>query len=335
MNFAVLGLGRAGHFHLNSLKLLEGSKTQVVFDVDTDRAKAVAETWGAEWAPTAKEAMERDDVEGVIIASPTESHFEYVIQAFEAGKPVFTEKPLGNTLVEIDESYKKAQETHLPLFVGFQRRFDASFDALVQGVHGGDIGKLQYLRSASRDNPVPALEYLKDSGGIYHDCMIHDIDMVCHIVQEKPTHIAAFSSAMDEEIGAIGDVDNAVVTFSFASGVIATIDNSRHCSYGYDQRIEAFGTGGMLQAENRHKLSLVHANESGFNRPQIDYSFPTRYKEAYVREIECFIECLKNNKPMPVTHEQVRTNHILAGGLGIAAREKRVLAFEDIENQIE
>jgi myo-inositol 2-dehydrogenase/D-chiro-inositol 1-dehydrogenase len=331
---ALLGLGRAGTFHRASLRQSENAALVSVFDIDTETLRQVAEKEGCRAASSAAEAMSDSDVDAVIVATPTNTHFEYVVNALKLGKAVFSEKPLGQKLAQLDHCYALAENQNLPLFVAFNRRFDPSFASLIESVHDGGIGDLRFVRTVSRDSPLPSMDYLRISCGIFHDCVVHDLDMVCHIVGEVPTHMSAFGSAFISEIGEMDDYDNVVASLQFPSGVVASIDVNRDSVVGYDQRVEAFGNGGMLHADNWHNTSVTHATPSGFSRPLIDHSFPTRYKEAYTIELDRFIECLEKKSAVPITRQDVRTNHLLACGLEIAAREKRVVAFDEIENII-
>ena len=225
----------------------------------------------------------------------------------------------------------KQKKNSIPLFVAFQRRFDPSFASLVYAVRRGDLGQLQFVRSVSRDNPVPSADYIRNSGGIFHDCMVHDLDMVVHIAGEVPTHLSSFGSSFIKEIGELDDFDNVVASLVFPSGVTATIDINRKSVFGYDQRIEAFGDAGMQFADNQHNTSVISANKAGFNRSPIEFSFPTRYRDAYLEELRTFIHCARGEEAVPITHGDVRVNHLLACGLEIAAREKRVVDFDEIE----
>lgn len=334
LNIAILGLGRAGSFHLHSLRQTHEAQVAYVYDTDNIRAKQIAERENCRAADSAEHAVTSNDVDAVIVAAPTDFHFEQVQMCLEAKKPVLTEKPLGRHLHEIDKCFNKSSEQSTPLFVAFQRRFDPGFSSLVHGVHSGQLGQLQYVRSVSRDNPVPSTDYIRTSGGIFHDCMVHDLDMVCHITQETPTLLSAFGSSFIPGIGACDDFDNVVASLAFPSGTTAAIDINRRSVYGYDQRIEAFGDGGMIHADNYHNTSVTRATADGFLRPPVDYSFPTRYREAYLQELLCFVRCARGDEEVPVTHEDVRVNHLLACGLEIAAREKRVVPFEDVESLI-
>ena len=331
LGICLLGLGRAGNFHLQSLRLTDQARVRCVFDTDEEKAQSVAAQLECVAGWSAEAAITRPDVDAVIVATPTDQHFEFVQTSVDAGKPVLTEKPLGRHLHEIDASFRKAKSCKVPLFVAFQRRFDPSFASLVSGVRKGNVGQLQFVRSVSRDNPVPELDYIATSGGIFHDCMVHDLDMVAQIVGEVPTKMSSFGSSFISGIGQYDDFDNVVASLAFPSGIMATIDINRKSVYGYDQRIEAFGDEGMLQAENYPQTSLASANTDGLHRPPIDYSFPTRYRDAYLAELLCFFACARGERDVPITHEDVRNNHLLASGLEIAAREQRVVAFDEVE----
>lgn len=331
IRICLIGLGRAGNFHLQSLRMMDEAEVSVVYDIDQAKAQTVADRLGCIAAPSNIEAISRDDVDAVIVATPTDFHFECVQLSLEARKPTLTEKPLGRHLHEIDACFEKAKACDTPLFVAFQRRFDPSFSGLVSNVREGGIGQLQFVRSVSRDNPVPSIDYIRTSGGIFHDCMVHDLDMVYHIVGEVPTHLSSFGSSFLPGVAEAGDFDNVVASLFFPSGITATIDINRKSVFGYDQRIEAFGDAGMLQADNYHNTSLSQASGTGFNRPPVDYSFPTRYCEAYLNELKCFVQCASGDQQVPITHTEVRVNHLLASGLEIAAKEKRVVKFDEVE----
>ena len=328
---SLIGLGRAGKFHLQSLRLIGHAELDRVYDSDTARSSEVSAAFGCKVAKSLDEAVAAETVDAVIVATPTDTHFDYVVAALEAGKAVLTEKPLGRKLQHIDHCFALAKKNASPLFVAFQRRFDPSFVSLIRDAHAGRIGDLQFVRSVSRDNPVPSIEYIRTSGGIFHDCMVHDLDMICTITQQRPTRLASFASSMIPEIDELDDFDNVAAALHFPSGITATIDVTRQSAYGYDQRIEAFGSRGMLQAENRHQTTVIHGGAEGFVRPPVDHSFPTRYREAYRAELECFVQCVRGECAVPISHRDVRDNFLLASGLEIAARENRVVTFDEIE----
>lgn len=312
VGIALLGLGRAGSFHLASLHSLPEARLVALYDPDAAKAERVAGETGCLRARDAKQAIRAAGVDAVVIATPTLTHHELVVAALEAGRPVLSEKPLGVKPDEIDQCFERAREQRVPLLVAFQRRFDPSFAAVIESAHAGAVGELQFIRSVSRDNPVPSIDYIKTSCGIFHDCAVHDIDMVCQVAGAAPEEIFAFASSFIPEIGAVGDVDNVAITLRFPGGLLATIDVNRKSAYGYDQRLEVFGSGGMLQVDNRPLTTATRATDAGIARPTIDPSFPTRYRDAYRAELACFLECVRGEREVPITHAEVRRSHAVA-----------------------
>jgi myo-inositol 2-dehydrogenase/D-chiro-inositol 1-dehydrogenase len=176
IRISLLGLGRAGSFHLESIRALPGVRLGQVYDTNAERARAVAAEFGCRSAADAGEATAAPDVDAVVVATPTQTHHDYVVAALGAGKPVLSEKPLGTSVDQIDRCFSLAAAKGVPLLVAFQRRFDPSFAAVVQAAHEKDVGELQFIRSVSRDHPIPSLDYLRTSCGIFHDCVVHDLD---------------------------------------------------------------------------------------------------------------------------------------------------------------
>jgi myo-inositol 2-dehydrogenase/D-chiro-inositol 1-dehydrogenase len=323
LNVALFGLGRAGEFHLRSLRASPRARLVRVVDVDADRTARVAAEWECEGTTTATPALEDPQVHAVIVATPTPTHRDLVQAALRADKAVLAEKPLGVDLAEIDACYRLAAERSLPLFLGFNRRFDPSFAELIRGVHAGAIGPVQILRTTSRDSPLPSVDYIRSSGGIFHDCIVHDLDLIRHIARENPVEVFAFGSSFLPEIRALDDLDTVIVTCRFASGALASIDISRKAVYGYDQRVEVFGPLGMLQAENRAATSTVLSGPEHTRLPPIEFSFPTRYREGYAAELEAFLDCALDGAPLPISHEDARWSFVLAQAAERSYREAR------------
>ncbi len=328
LNVALIGLGRAGQFHLQSLRMISGLHLVAVADVDESRAAHTALEERCRSTTEWMDVIHSEDVDGVIIASPTHCHFEQITAALDNGKAVFTEKPLGTSLEQIDACFSMAADKHLPLFVGFNRRFDPTFASLAGNCQEGVAGRLQCIRVTSRDSPLPTMDYIRHSHGIFHDCIVHDFDMLRYITRRDPVEIYATGSSFVEEIGAMGDFDNVMVTLRYPDGLLASIDVNRFASYGYDQRIEVFGDKGMIQAENRTPSSTVIADREGFTRPAIEYSFPTRYREAYRLELEAFLKCMKEKSAPPVTHHDVRMSFVLCELGETACRENRPIRVD-------
>ena len=329
LKIALLGLGRAGKFHIQSIQSIPGISLRCVVDVDESLARRLAKELECDYSTDAEGPLGQADVDAVIVASPTHEHYGQISAALKAGKAVFTEKPLGSSLEEIDSCFGLAKRSELPLFVGFNRRFDPSFSSLARGVKEGQVGGLQMLRVTSRDSPRPTMDYIKTSHGIFHDCIVHDFDMLRFITGVDPVEIYSVGSSFVEGISALGDLDNVLVALKYDGGMIASIDVNRFSSYGYDQRIEVFGSKGMLQAENRSPVSTVLSSGDGLLRPTIEHSFPTRYREAYRQELVAFGDCLREGAPVPVTHEDVRMSFILSELGEQSHREARPLRVSD------
>jgi len=312
---ALFGLGRAGHFHLASLLALPArAALLVVVDADVAAAKASLVRHGAPGVPVVSSSDEdavagavwaNPAVSGVVVASPTFTHEPLVAAALKSGKACLCEKPLAMTTPGTEELFALAKRTGAPLLVGFQRRFDPTFAAAREAVLAGGVGTLNFLRSTSRDCPVPAVEYLKISGGLFHDCVVHDVDMVLWQAAAQglsPTRVYAAASCFHPVVRSIGDVDTATVLITFDSGAQACIDVSRNAeSYGYDQRVELFGDGGVAHCANPTPTALTVASKGqGTRAPAIHHSFPTRYAHAYRAELEHFLDVV-SGKAEPMT----------------------------------
>ena len=306
------GLGRAGKFHIQSIQSIPELNLKCVMDLNESVAKRVAKDLECSYSTDIDEPLSQNDIDAVIIATPTKEHHQQVQAALKANKPVFSEKPLGNSLNEIDSCFELAKQTDLPLFIGFNRRFDPSFSSLASDVKDSKVGQLQMLRVTSRDSPLPTMDYISKSNGIFHDCIVHDFDMLRFITGKDPVEIYTLGSSFVEEIKALNDLDNVLVALKYDNGMIASIDVNRFASYGYDQRIEVFGSEGMLQAENRLPITTLLSNNIGLLKPKIEHSFPTRYREAYQKELESFKDCVLKGIPVPITHHDVRMSFILS-----------------------
>lgn len=328
---SLIGLGRAGGFHLASIGALSNVELCQVFDTEPRRAEEVSLSTGCRIAATAEEAVGANDIDAVVVASPTQTHFEFVAAALAAGKPVLSEKPLGTTLSQIDTCFASAADAGLPLLVAFQRRFDPTFSEAIAAAQQGDLGEIRFIRSVSRDHPVPALDYLKTSGGILHDCVVHDFDLVCQIAGEEPEELFCYASNRIAAIRDIGDLDHLVVSLTFPSGLLASIDVSRSGVHGYDQRVEVLGEKGMLETRNPPETATQISDRSGTKSAPIEYSFPTRYRDAYRLEFECFLECVRGLREAPTTHAQVRLNHMLADAAMLSVAEQRPVRIAEVE----
>jgi myo-inositol 2-dehydrogenase/D-chiro-inositol 1-dehydrogenase len=292
---ALVGLGRSGHFHLTSIKALaDVAKLAWVIDTDVTKAKQIAEDMSCRWATSLDEALLDSSVGAVIIASTTDTHFSFIMRSLEAKKAVFAEKPISHTVAEVQEAVDLALKNNVAFVCGYQRRCDKNFRALKRHLDLGSIGQLKMIKSCSRDNPLPPLEYLRTSGGIFQDMLIHDFDMQDWLSEgQMPESVMSMGHAYNPAIRSMKDLDIVAVTAKYSSGLITMTDTSRDASYGYDQRVEAFGETGMLTAKNEATSTVELANSAGHLMPPAKWSFPQRYEEAYRVELTEFLALVK------------------------------------------
>jgi myo-inositol 2-dehydrogenase/D-chiro-inositol 1-dehydrogenase len=325
LNFALFGLGRAGQFHLKNLASHPRCRLLHVVDVDKERADAIGNKYHCKSSTSPEEALKDPQVHAVIIATPTHTHYELLLKSIEAGKSIFTEKPVSINLHEIDEVYNLAKAKNVPILCGFNRRFDRSWQKVKEAVRRGDIGQAQIIRSTARDSPVPSVEYLKTSHGFFHDSGVHDIDVLRWVLGEEPTEVYSITESYLPEIKNLGDVDTIIMVFRFKSGCMGTIDMSRKSVYGYDQRLEVFGNKGLVQVQNPLTTTASFSSENGVLSDNIQFSFPQRFAEAYFRELESFVSVILDKAPAEPhlwpTHTDVRNVHIIADAARDAANK--------------
>jgi len=294
INIAQFGAGRIGKIHASNVALNPRAQLRYVVDVDAAAARSLADAHGAEVTDT-QTALADAGVDAVIIASSTDTHTPLIEAACRAGKAIFCEKPVDLDSAKAAKVVAIAKETGTKLFVAFNRRFDPSFSALHRALNEGRIGKVEQVIITSRDPGPPPAEYIKVSGGLFRDMMIHDFDMARWLLGEEPTEVyAAASCLVDPAIGKLGDVDTAAVTLKTKSGAICHITNSRRAVYGYDQRIEVFGAGGMLSAGNKTDTTVEVVNADGVTGDKPMLFFLERYADAYKVELDHFIDSLES-----------------------------------------
>ena len=286
LSIAVIGAGRIGRIHAPNVAAHPGARLAGVADVDTEAATKLAEACGARTL-TLDEAFTAD---AVVIGSPTPTHADYIERAAAAGRAIFCEKPIDLDAERVRACLNVVRRAGVKLMVGFNRRFDPHFAMLKQRMDAGEIGKLELLTIFSKDPGPPPISYIRSSGGLFRDCMIHDLDMARFLLGEEPVELHASASCLvDPAIGAAGDVDTAVATLRTAGGKLCQISNSRRATYGYDQRIEAHGEKGLLRAGNVTATTVEFASAAGFaTEPALPF-FLERYAEAYRRELDAFI----------------------------------------------
>ncbi|CAE7576025.1 iolG [Symbiodinium sp. CCMP2592] len=290
---ALVGLGSAGLVHLQSVVQLPHTvQLSWVVDIDESKAQRIAAEHGCRWSTDLGEALA--DVDAVIIASSTDTRFPCIMESLRANKAVLTENPISHKLHEVVEAVELAKRRNLAFVCGCQRRADRHFRTLKQQLDAGAVGKMKLVKTCSRDNPLPPLEYLRTSGGIFRDMLIHDFDMLDLLSNgEEPESVTAIGHCYNSEIQEMNDIDTCAVMFKYASGTMAMVDASRDASYGCDQRIEVFGENGMLTARSELTSTVELATSAGHLRPPAMYSSSQPYLQAYRSELTEFLELVR------------------------------------------
>lgn len=303
LKIGLLGAGRIGRVHARAISEHSKSQLVAVSDAVSEAAESLAGEYNAETRGS-EDIIADSSIDAVLIATPTDTHSDLIEAATRAGKAVLCEKPVDLDLERAIACQKVASDTGRPVMVGFNRRFDPNFAAMKASFNANEIGKAELLSITSFDPAPPPVSYVKVSGGLFRDMMIHDFDMANYLMGQLPTVISAVgTSVVDPEIGQAGDVDTAVVTMTYADGRIAVIKNSRRAVYGYDQRVELLGSEGLLQAHNVLENSVVKSTADGVVGAKPTYFFLERYMNAYRAEWSAFVDAVESGSDMPVTLE--------------------------------
>ncbi len=303
MKVALIGAGRIGKIHAeNIVSHVPRVKIGWLADVAADRVRDWAAGIGIERVTKDyREALADPAVGAVIVCSSTDTHADIVADAARAGKHVFCEKPVDLTVARVQSALAAVRKAGVVLQVGFNRRFDHNFRRVRELIEKGEIGEPHIVRITSRDPAPPPPAYVKVSGGIFVDMTIHDFDMARYLSGSEAVEVYAKGAVLvDPEIGKAGDVDTAVVTITFANGCLAVIDNSRKAAYGYDQRVEAFGSKGSLACTNDTPSSVQLSTEQGVFADKPLYFFLERYRQAFIDEMHAFFATVLDGAPCPV-----------------------------------
>jgi myo-inositol 2-dehydrogenase/D-chiro-inositol 1-dehydrogenase len=334
LNVGIIGAGRIGKVHAETLVTrVMGVKVVAIADVALPAAHETAARLNI---PTAtsdyRQLLNDPDIHAVIICSATDTHAQMIAESAEARKHIFCEKPIAFDLGKIDHALQAAEKAGVKLQIGFNRRFDPNFARVREAVKNGEIGQPQMLHIISRDPAPPPISYIKVSGGIFFDMTIHDFDMVRFLIGNEVTEIYTAAGVMvDPAIGEAGDLDTAVIMLKFENGVIGTIDNSRKAVYGYDQRVEVFGSRGAVNTTNQYPNSAVISSPDNIRRDLPLNFFMERYVESYRAEMQAFITAVVEDRPVPVTGLDGRIPVVM----GMAARksyeENRPVRLDEID----
>ncbi|AVX05764.1 inositol 2-dehydrogenase [Maritalea myrionectae] len=294
LNIALLGSGRMAHVYGPKINAHPQMNLAAIFNPRLSSAQKAAAQYGGRAEDSLDDLLAAPDIDAVVIATPTNTHLEYIGACAKAGKPIYCEKPLDLNLERVDHCLDMLATHRVPFMLGFNRRFDPDVAALKKAVDAGDIGALTFLMSWSREPAPPPIQYVKQSGGYFVDGTIHDIDLMCWITNENPSEVfAAGSCLFDPEIGAEGDFDATMTTLKMPSGCIVHINNSRKCAYGFDQRIEAFGRDGMLQTQNHRDQNLIRSTQDATQaKAPLKHFFLERYDASFGHALDAFYQSI-------------------------------------------
>ncbi|MFB7776081.1 Gfo/Idh/MocA family protein [Streptomyces bauhiniae] len=331
MRIGILGLGRIGVFHAETLSALDAVTSLVVADRVAGAAKAAAERYGAEVADS-PEALLAAGVDGLVIAAATDAHPALIRAGVAAGVPVFCEKPVARTIAEGVAVLDAVREGGVPIQIGFNRRFDAGFMAARAAVRSGELGKLHTVRSTTLDPAPPPAAYVAASGGIFRDCSVHDFDMIRWVTGREVTEVYAVGGNRGAAyIGEAGDADTTSAVLTLDDGTIAVVSNSRHNARGHDVRMELLGFTDSLAVGLDDRLPIRSA-EPGVTFPSgtpHDF-FMDRFTDAYRAELAAFTEVVAGTRPSPCTVEEALEAGWIAEACTLSLREHRPVTLAEV-----
>ncbi len=333
ISIGVIGAGRIGKLHAENLATrIPNVQLMAIADVVESAAQ---ETAARLHIPIAtgkyRDILANPKIQAVAICSATDTHSQMIVEAAQAGKHIFCEKPIDFDLKRIDEALNAVEKAGVTLQIGFNRRFDPNFSHVREVVQSGSIGDPHILRITSRDPAPPPVSYIKVSGGIFLDMTIHDFDMARFLIGSDVEEVfAAGAVRVDPAIGEAGDIDTAVTTLRFANGTIGVIDNSRKAAYGYDQRVEVFGSKGSIAAENNTPNRTVISDASGVHHTLPLHFFLERYSESYIIEMKAFVQAVETDEQPPVVGIDGRIPVVIGLAAAKSYRENRPVKISEI-----
>jgi myo-inositol 2-dehydrogenase / D-chiro-inositol 1-dehydrogenase len=333
LRIAVLGCGRIGQMHAANVARHPRAELVAVYDVNSQAANTVAASLGVMAAASAAEIFASETVDAVLIATATPTHADYIEMAIAAGKAVLCEKPIDLNLARVNACAAKIGNTKIPIQLGFNRRYDPGHSAARTAMLAGDIGDLHQVIITSRDPAIPPRAYLEAAGGLFRDMTIHDFDLARFMLGEEPTEVFAIGGALiDPALGAaLNEVDSAMFILRTASGKQCHINNSRTAVYGYDQRVELMGSSGMLISDNRkpHEMRRYGAKSVEASAPY-QFFFLERYNEAFMAEIDGFVDCVEKGATPLASFEDGRRALILAEAAYLSMKERRLVQVSEV-----
>jgi myo-inositol 2-dehydrogenase/D-chiro-inositol 1-dehydrogenase len=320
--------------HAANLDRHNRTELSMVFDADQYSAQTVARTFGVQSVNSAEEIFSSSNVDGVLIASVTSTHADFIEMCVAAGKPVLCEKPIDLDLDRVNRCAQKISGTTVPVQIGFNRRYDPGHSSAREAVLAGEIGELHQVIITSRDPEVPPRAYLEAAGGLFRDMTIHDFDLARFMLGEEPTEVFAIANALiDPKLGAdLNEVDSAMFILRTDSGKQCHINNSRTAVYGYDQRVELMGSNGMLISDNRKPNEVRRYSKHGVEKASpYEFFFIERYSEAFVACLDGFVDCIEKSAPPLSSFEDGRRALVLAETAYRSLHERRLVRVSEVD----
>ncbi len=332
LRIGIIGVGRIGRMHAELLAhQVPGAAVGAVFDAYEPAAHDVATELGVPTAGSVREIFD-SELDAVAICSSSDTHVDLLIAAAQAGKAVFCEKPLSLDLAEVDRALRAIDIAGVPFQIGFNRRFDPAHASVRDAVASGAVGEPHLVRISSRDPEPPPLEYVRTSGGLFLDMMIHDFDMARYVTGTEVVEVFARGAVrVEPSFAEVGDIDTALVTLVHEDGCLTAIDNSRRAAYGFDQRVEVFGSAGMAVSENPLAHTGTVFTAAGADRPPLPHFFLERYLPSYIREWEAFVEAVAGGVNPPVSTSDARAPLLIGLAALRSLREGRPVRVEEVE----
>ena len=335
MKVGIIGAGRIGKVHAKNISMFvpEMEIKTIADPFMNEQTEAFAKQYGIpNCTKDANDILSDPEIEAVLICSSTDTHSKYIIEAAHAKKHIFCEKPIDYDLAKVHAAIDAAKEAGVKLQIGFCRRFDHNHRAVYDMVRDGKVGKVNIVKISSRDPEPPPVSYVKVSGGIFYDMMVHDFDMARFLAGSEVTEVFAYGAVLvDPAIGEAGDVDTAVVTLKFANGAMGVIDNSRRAVYGYDQRVEVFGSEGAVMDVNDTPTNAVYYGADGSIASPCYKIMWDRYTSAFAAEQQAFAEAVINGTPPLVTGEDGLYPILIAAAATKSLKEGRPVKISEIE----
>lgn len=331
--FGVIGVGRIGKIHIENLvNQITDAQVLALTDLSQKNLDDVAEKYGiSQCVPGYMDILENKEIDAIVICSPTDTHFDIILNAADAGKQIFCEKPVDLSIEKIQTIKDKIQETGIKFMVGFNRRFDPNFVKVRELVSSGKVGEPHIVKITSRDPGPPPEQYIRSSGGLFLDMTIHDFDMARYLINSDVVSVFAQGRVkVDPVFEAAGDIDTAVIVLNYENGAMAVIDNSRKAVYGYDQRVEVFGSQGMAAVKNNTPDNHYFWDSTGMHSSLPLNFFVDRYTQSYLTEMQIFIECLRNNSEPPVSCDDGLKATAIALAANKSMQENRPVNLSEI-----